>query len=339
MPLSRGTKLGVYEILGPIGMWSAIAVAAVALVAAGGTIAWTLARTPPAEMPSLAVTVLTPRDVEIKGTPALSPDGGALAFAGLDGGGSGRIWVRPLDAAEARPVSGTDGGDQPFWSPDGRSLGFFARGKLWTLDLRRGEPPRVLADASDPQGGTWSREGIIVFAPGPDRALFRISADGGPAMPLSTLNRAQQEVSHRWPRFMPDGRVILFMNRMGADPVARHVITAISVDGGGIKALLEAESTGVYANGHLLFHRGGKVFAQPFDNIELNLSGDARLVADHVWNDTPGTTGLAGFDAAGSVFASRPAAERERFLVSQPTGGARVSLVHLRFNWTAIEPH
>jgi hypothetical protein len=299
--------------------------AALAMLAA---MAWLMTRTPPSATPPLAVSVLAPPETRITGTPALSADGRALAFAALDAQGVARIWLRSFDGRDTRALAGTDGGDQPFWSPDSRSLGFFARGKLWTIDLKRGSPPRVLADASDPRGGTWSREDIIVFSPRPDGGLYRIAAGGGPALPLTALDRQSQQISHHWPRFLPDGRVILFVDRVATGAQLRHVLTAISIDGSGLKPLLDAASTGVYAGGRLLFQRAGKVFAQPFDAIELNLSGNPSLVADGVWDDRPGKADMIGFDAAAGVFASRPPA-------AGTDTGARV--VHLLFNWPAFE--
>ena len=197
----------------------------------------------------------------------------------------------------------------PFWSPDGRSLGFFARGRLWRVDLAGGAP-RLVANVSDPRGGTWGRDNVIVYSPHPDGGLYRVPADGGTPVELTTLDRTKQEISHRWPRFVPDGRHVLFMNRVATTQLNRYTITAVPATGGSYKPLLEAMSPGVYGDGRLLFLRDEKLFAQPFDPVSVELSGDPQLVADPVWSDGQGMAGLVGFDAASGVLAWRPALNR-----------------------------
>ena len=121
------------------------------------------------------------------------------------------LWIRALDSLTARPLAGTENEGYPeaFWSADGQSVGFFADGKLKRIDISGG-PAHALADAPDGSGGTWSREGIIVFSPrvGP---LFRVSASGGAATPLLELDRSRQEISHGWPHFLPDARHFLYV--------------------------------------------------------------------------------------------------------------------------------
>ena len=206
-------------------------------------------------------------------------------------------------------LPGSDAAVMPFWSPDGRSVGFFARGRLWRVDLAGGVP-RLLATISDPRGGTWGRDNVIVYSPHPDAGLYRVPADGGTSVELTTLDRTKQEISHRWPRFLPDGRHVLFMNRVATANLNRYTITAVPATGGSNKSLLEATSSGVYGDGRLLFLRDEKLFAQRFDPVSVALSGDPELVAEPVWSDGQGMAGLVGFDAAGRVLAWRPALNR-----------------------------
>ena len=108
---------------------------------------------------------------------ALSPDGRNLAYSGVDGS-TRRLFVRPLDSLESRVIPGTDEATYPFWSPDGENLGFFAQGRLKRVALAGG-PSQTLANASTPRGGTWNRDGIIVFAPNINGGLYRVSEQGG----------------------------------------------------------------------------------------------------------------------------------------------------------------
>src|SRR5262249_29627876 len=135
---------------------------------------------------------------------ALSPDGRTLAFV-AQSSVARALWVRALDSETARALPGTDGAATPFWSPDGRSLGFFSAGKLRRIDTDGGTPA-VLADTpGGGRGGSWNANGVILFNAVNDGPLLKVSAAGGPAMPLTTIDASQHENSHRWPMFLPDG--------------------------------------------------------------------------------------------------------------------------------------
>jgi eukaryotic-like serine/threonine-protein kinase len=137
---------------------------------------------------------------------ALSPDGRQIVFVATAEGVT-KLWLRPLDQATAQPLAGTDRATAPFWAPDGRALGFFADGKLKRIDLSGGAP-QVLADAAVPRGGTWNRDGIVVFAATTGSGLMQVAATGGTATVLTRLTSGQS--SHWWPQFLPDGRRFLF---------------------------------------------------------------------------------------------------------------------------------
>jgi Tol biopolymer transport system component len=285
-----------------LGAAGAVVIAATALTAP------LFSRRPAPEATRLALSISAPAGASVDQTPAVSPDGRSVAFV-VDDGSDLRMFVRALDAFDMTPVAGSEGAVAPFWSPDSRSVGFFARGRLWRVDLAGGVP-RLLANVSDPRGGSWGRDNVIVYSPNPDGGLYRIPADGGMPVELTTLDRAKQEISHRWPRFLPDGRHVLFMNRVATANLNRYTITAVTTTGGIRKALVEAMSPGVYGDGRMLFLRDEKLFAQPFDPVSVTLSGDPELVAQPVWSDVQGTAGLIGFDAAARVLAWRPALSR-----------------------------
>ena len=141
------------------------------------------------------------------GPPVLSPDGKMLAFTATKQDGSTAIWVRPLDSLEAQPLPGSENAVFPFWSPDSRALGFFADGKLKTIDLN-GSSPQVIADAAFGRGGSWGPDGVILFAPATLSPLLRVNATGGTPVQVTKVDSSQHS-SHRWPFFLPDGKHFL----------------------------------------------------------------------------------------------------------------------------------
>ncbi len=143
---------------------------------------------------------------------AVSPDGLRLAFAAPDEAGACVLWVRPLDSVTARPLPGTDGVRFPFWSPDSRFLGFFAQGKLKRVDAAGGAP-FTLCDAGRGQGGSWSRDAGIVFAPHPSSELYRVSAAGGAPESATRLDGGRGVIAHQRPAFLPNGSLFLFSAR------------------------------------------------------------------------------------------------------------------------------
>ena len=211
------------------------------------------------------------------GPPTISPDGKRLAFVAAGFDGKQELWVRPLDSTTAQPLAGTDGATFPFWSPDSRSIGFFANGKLNYMDASGG-PSLALADAARGRGGAWGPDGTILFSPNSRTALFRVPASGGTAQQVTKLNASDQEITHRWPQFLPDGKHFLFYS----PTVATQAIStyADSLDGGAPQPLLRADSNAVYAPpGYLLFVRQGTLMAQRFDPGSLRLIGEAMPLA------------------------------------------------------------
>jgi Tol biopolymer transport system component len=217
------------------------------------------------------------------GTPAVSPDGSRIAFAARREDGTTLLYVRPLDSIKALPLAGTEGASCPFWSPDGRMLGFFSAGKLRKIDASGG-PPLTLADAPASRGGAWSPEGVIVFAPDQAGPLSRVAAVGGPVTPATQLDEKTGEATHRWPRFLPDGQRFLYFSRV-VQRDEHNGIRVGSLDGKENRFLLNTESNAVYSGGHLLYGREATLMAQPFDLGSLEFRGDPFPVADEVQVD------------------------------------------------------
>ena len=200
---------------------------------------------------------------------ALSPDGRQLAFVAIGEKGS-QLWLRPLDQVSAQPLVGTEGATYPFWAPDSRAIGFFADAKLKRINLTGGAP-QVLADAPQGRGGTWNRDGLIVFSPGTPRALMRVMASGGTPAPMTRIAAGQG--THRWPQFLPDDRRVLFLVSDG-QPQDRGVYVA-SLDGGEPTRVLPGETAALYAPpGYLLRVSQGVLIAQPFDAARATVTGD-----------------------------------------------------------------
>jgi serine/threonine protein kinase len=215
----------------------------------------------------------------LSGPPVLSPDGTRLAFSARDDKGT-MLYIRPLTSVTAQPLAGTEDAGFPFWSPDGREVGFFAGGKLKKIDASGG-PPQILCDATVGRGGAWSKGGVIVFAAGGWEPLLRVSAAGGAAEPASKLDVSRAENSHRWPSFLPDGDHFLFLARSSRG-IQENALYIGSLGSLNAKLLMKGESTAIYVPDYLLFLRNQTLMAQPFNARRLEITGPPVPIAEHV---------------------------------------------------------
>jgi len=207
---------------------------------------------------------------------AVAPNGHTVAIIGRDSERKNMLWIYEPGSPQARAVDGTEGANFPFWSPDGGSVGFFADGQLKRVDLSGG-PVRTLCEAPTGRGGTWNKDGVIVFTPTGVLAvgLFRVAASGGTPTQITFPNRAQKEDSHRWPVFLPDGKHFLYlaMNLSGAKVMSS--IYAGALDSNEKHFITQAEANVAYvAPGYLLFYRDKTLFAQRFDAKKFELGGE-----------------------------------------------------------------
>ncbi len=261
------------------------------LLAAGALVALGVARSrPQAAAPAARVMHLalpTPPGIELAedfAAPfALSPDASTLAFLGTDGKGSEQLFVRALDEREARSLPGTEGARQPFFSPDGRWIAFFADGNLYKVSLAGGMPVALAELSGRPRGGWWGADGTIFLSGSETAGLSRVSAEGGRLEELTRPDVARGERSHRWPQVLPGRHALLFTVDYWAGNLDDAVVEAVSlrtgerhvvVRGGGFARFL--------ADGYLIFVKAGRLFAVRFDPDRLEAEGRPTTVLDGV---------------------------------------------------------
>ncbi len=221
---------------------------------------------------------------------AVSPDGRRIAYVAYarpddnkQTSGTNSIWIRDLDFAEPRELTASDGDAYPFWSADGRWIGFFGFGKLNKIESRGG-PVIPLCDAADGRGGSWNQDGVIIFQRDWSEGLMTVAAGGGTPQPLTSLNAERVDVVHRWPTFLPDGRRFLYFVACTTNPVQdeNSGIYLGSLDSDESTMVLGTESRALYSQGHLLYRAGSTLMACPFDLASGTLTGDPVSVATEI---------------------------------------------------------
>ena len=208
----------------------------------------------------------------------ISPDGNNIAFI-AEGEGKLLLWVRPLHATAAQPLAGTEGAYYPFWSADSKFLGFFAGGKMKKVEASGGVV-QTICDAPYGRGGSWNRDGVILFAPGIHDVIYRVPDGGGQPVAVTQVKKAGAFAGNRWPYFLPDGRHFLYVGADGDNPKGK--VYAASLDSPDTKLVVEESNGAAYANGYLFFAKDGNLVAQPFDPDHLILRGNPVPVAPKV---------------------------------------------------------
>jgi len=251
-------------------------IAATCLLALLGLVA-TLFRRPTVRVQPIRASLLPPQNSSfLPYNFAVSPDGRQLAFVALGSDGKTALWVRALSASGTQQLNGTEGASLPFWSPDSRQIGFFADARLKTVDVAS-DAVQVLCDSFFAWGGTWNRDGMIVFGPSLRGPLYRVPSSGGTPTPATRIVRQGSIQTDRWPFFLPDGKHFLYFADWTSpvDPRGDGIYVG-SLDAGEGK-LISSELKGnvFFASGHLLYVRGRTLMAQPFDTDRLETRGSA----------------------------------------------------------------
>jgi WD40-like Beta Propeller Repeat len=225
---------------------------------------------------------------------ALSPDGRQIVFVASDDSGTSQLWLRSLSNTTAQPLPGTDGASRPFWSSDGRAIGFFTGSALQRIDTAGGAP-QTLAPITFQGGGTWTADNTLLFAPFPNGHLMRVSATGGESSAVTTLEPGQ--TAHWYPFFLPDGQQFLFYSRGTPETMGIYLG---HLDGSAPVRLTAADFAGAYhPDGWLLWVRAGTLTAQRLDLAQAALTGETVTLADGLATD--GHSGGAGWHAVCSL--------------------------------------
>jgi eukaryotic-like serine/threonine-protein kinase len=214
---------------------------------------------------------------------ALSPDGRKLAMVAYSEQASNYVlWTYEVGGRQTTSLQGTQGATYPFWSPDGKFIGFFADGKLKKADVSGGRP-QVLCDAPNGRGGTWNRDGVILFTPDGLGGLSSVSSSGGSPVEITKPDASHLEQSHRWPAFLPDGRHFLYLAANFTGKLENNAIFLGSLDSQERRLLVNTSANAAYAEpGYLLYLRDKTLVAQRFDQRRYVLSGEPRTLSDEV---------------------------------------------------------
>ncbi len=235
---------------------------------------------------------------------ALSPDGQTAAYVATLGGRTG-LWVRTLDGTVVRPLFGTEGAYSPFWSPDSKSIAFFAEGKLRRIDLSATTATTICDTRGPGRGGAWTNDGHILFA-ALASPILEVPASGGTPVPQTKFDTANGDAAHYWPQALPGGNFLYLAQ--SAKPDGSGVYAASLADPNRRVRLLMTDTNAIYASGFLLWMRGSTLMAQQFDAKTLKLTGEAAPVADPVgksaitgrMNVSASSNGLLLYSTSGS---------------------------------------
>ena len=262
---------------------------------------------------------------------ALSPDGTTLVFV-ASGGGAPQLFARALDRFDSTQLPGTEGATNPFFSPDGKWVGFFAGGRLKKVALSGGQPVTV-AEAPNARGESWSADDYIYFTPTSGSAVWRVSATGG--NPQEITKRQKGELSHRWPHVLPDSKTLLFAvwNDTGFETgqvVAQSLTTGerrTLVTGGSYPRFLPA---GNGTSGYLIYARASGLLAAPFDAARVQLTGSPVPILDGVVTNLSGGAHVS-FSPSGSLtYVAGGLAEAARVVAVVDRSGAAQTLATIK---------
>jgi Tol biopolymer transport system component len=272
-------------------LWGPLAAASAAAVATWWLVPQRGAPPPAAE---IRLELTTPSTTDAASL-AVSPDGQTVAFV-AGGGEVPRLWIRHLGVTSARRLAGTEDASFPFWSPDGRAIGFFAEGRINAIDLQT-NLVRTLSTALVPAGAAWNRDGVVLHPLVPDSPLFRTTGADGVLEPATQL--ADGQTGHRGPTFLPDGRRFLFY--AAGSPGARGIYVG-ELATLRIRRLLDADAPPVFVPpAHLLYVQQATLFARHFDPVTATVTGDPVTFADEIATEPSAGLLAVAASSAGTI--------------------------------------
>ena len=285
--------------------WAIAAAVGAVLAVAGAALALGVAlasrpATTPAESLRLSIALAGNQELlnGANGILGFTPDGASLVIAGRMNGRQ-HLFRRDLRGGEAVPIPGTEGGDSTFFSPDGHWLGFVAEGQLMKVAVEGGRPFR-LAEQRGIAGCAWLRDGTIVFSPVYSDGLFRIPEEGGTPQRLTTPDRASGELGHWWPEALPGARYVLFT--AFRTPVDESRLGALDVTTGQVHRVVDGGFFGRYLpTGHLVYARGQRLYAVPFDASTATVTGPAVAVLDDLLVSQTNAYGMFAVSSRGML--------------------------------------
>ncbi len=215
---------------------------------------------------------------------AISPDGRKIVFLAEDTVTNKDIlWVRPLNSLEAVPLQGTDNGEYPFWSPDGKQIGFFAESKLKKVPPIGGPVLTLCSTENNARGGSWNVDNVILYSPSIQDPIHKVSAAGGEPQPVTVMDTSLSENSQRFPQFLPDQNHFIFFSRvMGGDGGEKDAVCMSSLNDPSVTRLFLAKSNAIYVDGYIYYIRETFLMVQPFDGSSFELTGDPFPIAEEV---------------------------------------------------------
>jgi serine/threonine-protein kinase len=229
---------------------------------------------------------------------ALSPDGTHLIYVARQGA-TQQLYLRAMDSLEVTPIPGTEGAVEPFFSPDGQWVGFFASGSLKKVSVSGGAA-LTLGVASSPRGGSWGGQGTIAFTPTGVSSIQQVSEMGGAPQPLTRFDKG--DTAHAWPEFLPGGKEVLFAAPPNAINFTNAQVAAQSLATGERRILVQGGMTPRYAPaGYLIYAQGGSLMAVPFDPQRLTTTGSAVPVAEGVLESSVSGAAQYSFSRTGSL--------------------------------------
>ncbi|HUP48690.1 MAG TPA: protein kinase [Thermoanaerobaculia bacterium] len=333
---------------GPKRQWPALVGIAAAAAGAAGIALWTRSPDPPVDrvarlsIPLPAGKAAGDPDSVVWGgisNVAFSRDGMQIAYsAAVDG--RRQIYVRRLDAKEAVPVAGSEGGVGPFFSPDGQWIGFATLAHLKKVEVAGGTAQLIFGGLMGTgRGAAWADDGTIYFNRAPSSGIWKTTAAGGPPQRVTEPDRAAGENSHRWPHLLPGGKHLLFTIRTeNIRSFDEAKIAVLSLESGKWKVVLEGGTQGRYVAGHLLFGRNGALYAAPFDLQSLSITGARRQVIDGVvTSPNSGSVHYSVSDEGNLVYLAGGAERGSTELLMADEAGRSRPVATLPFNVESLE--